>query len=209
MFDVRCFRFTRQPIAHTRTGVQMLRGRAEFFTQPPHVRVHWCGYQSAVVFPRPSRNRWSRDCTRPARWARRGWELEFRRGQFNRLVFPSSPRCRGSSSSRSPKRNWSWGFSSTWPRARIFFDAEQQLARAERLGQSNPPARVRGRARVNLRSLGREHEDRHARGGRIEPERLADLEASSPQHHVEHDEIGRLRPRFFKASAPSAAVVTA
>ena len=118
MFNVQCFRSLHKPVADAADGVQMLRRRAELFAQPAHVRVHRARVNQAVVFPHVAQQMVAR-LHAPGALRERGEQLEFRRRQINRLAFPAG-QWRGTSISRSPKRNWSRGFSPVWPRERIF-----------------------------------------------------------------------------------------
>ena len=76
---------------------------------------------------------------------------------------------------------------------------KKKFARAERLGQVIVRAEFEAEHAVNLRRLRGEHDDGNFRRGRVEPQNLARLEAVHfRQHHVEHDQIRRLRVRLFE-----------
>ena len=80
-----------------------------------------------------------------------------------------------------------------------FFDAQQKFTRAERLGEIIIGAEFQAEHPVNFRRLRREHDDGHARGDGFQPQRFANLEAVHfRQHHVEHDQVRRLRARLFQ-----------
>ena len=69
--------------------------------------------------------------------------------------------------------------------------AQHQFARAEGLGHVIIRAQFETEHAVDLRRLGREHDDGHGRGDGIAPERLAHFEAVHfGEHHVEQDERG-------------------
>jgi len=93
---------------------------------------------------------------------------------------------------------------------RIFFDAEGRSSR----GLKGLSVIIRAESRPSTRSisaaLGREHDDGDFGGGRLEPQRLANLKAV---HFRQQSHRARSGPAFatrlFSASAPSAAVITA
>ena len=79
-------------------------------------------------------------------------------------------------------------------------DPGRQLAQAERLRHVVVGAELEADDLVELRVLGREHDDRHARLGADDP---ADLDAGQlRQHQVEEDEVGLVGPEARQRLAP-------
>ena len=78
--------------------------------------------------------------------------------------------------------------------------ARDELAHAERLGQVIVGAALEAVDLVGLLAARRQHQDRHVLQVRLAPDCAAHGDAVEPgQHHVEDDQIERLRPRLAAA----------
>src|SRR6478672_3347378 len=87
-------------------------------------------------------------------------------------------------------------------------NAQDDFARAERLGHVIVSAEFQTDDSINLFCFCRQHENRNVRRCRIAFQNPADLESGHLwQHQVKNDEIGPLSRAFCKPAAPSAAVV--
>ena len=161
------------------------------------MRVHRARVNEAVVFPHVPKQ--SVPGLHAAGALREGGEqLELGRRQFKRPVLPAGQMPRHVNQ-QVPEPHLVARFLPGLAPRKDFFDAEQKFARTERLGQVIVRAQFQAEHPVNLRGLGREHDDGNPGGGRIEPQRLANLKTVHlRQHHVEHDQIRRLSPDFFQ-----------
>ena len=155
----------------------MLRRRTELFAEAAHVRVHRARVNQAVVFPHIPKQGVP-GLHAPGALREGGEQLEFGRGQFKRPALPVGQMPRHVNQQVAEPHLVARFLPGFAPR-KDFFDAEQEFARAERLGQVIIRAQLQAEHPVNLGGLGREHDDGNPGGGRVEPQGLANFNRAS------------------------------